>query len=156
MYNFLLRNGTTIAFVVGFIAAVVLVVAVVGGGSEYAYDDHVNLYGVGAFGTAVKIGVAFVVLGLIAIAVGGIYGLVTNPKSAIKFVIGGAVLAVMVGILFAISPEETSGPVRALNEEYDIQGTTTRLISGGILATVILLGLAFATVLLAEIRNAFK
>lgn len=156
MYNFLLRNGTTIAFVVGFIASIILVVAVVSGGGEFAIDDFANLYKVGAFGTAVKIGVAFVILGLIAIALGGLYGLVTNPRSAIKFVIGGALLVVLLGVLYTMSPEETSGPIRLLNEEYDIQGTTTRLISGGILVTVILLGVAFATVLLAEIRNAFK
>ena len=157
MYNFLLRNGTTIAFVIGFLASAILVIALFSSGAaEYASDDHANLYPIGSFQTAVTIGVIFVVLGLVTIILGGLFGLITNPRASLKFLMGFVVLAVLVGILYAISKEETSGVMRNLVEEYDIKGTISRLISGGILATLILMAIAFITVILAEIRNAFN
>ena len=156
MYNFLLRRGTSAAFIVGFIASIILIVAVVKGAGDFAVDDFANLYPVGAFGLAAKIGVAFVILGLIAIILGGIYGLVTNPKSALKFIIGVAVLIAFVGIFYAIAPVDTYKPLTDAVMEYDIQGGISKFISSGIIIALILMAAAFVVVLLAEVRNAFK
>lgn len=156
MYNFLLRKGTSIAFILGFIASFIVIYVVVSGASGLLVDDFPNLYQVNGFGTAVLIGVIFVLLGIVAIFLGGAYGLITNPKSVMKFVIGGGLLAVIVVVLYSMSVDEVSGPIRSLTEEYDIQGTISRMISAGILATVLLFVIAIGVVLLAEVRNVFK
>lgn len=156
MYKFLLRNGTTSAFVIGFLVSMFIIYLVITGASGINSDDYATLYNVKEFGTVVGTGRFMIYLGVIAIVLGGLYGFVTNPKASMKFLIGIVALLVILGILYSISKDETSGPIRDLVEEYDIQGTISRLISGGILATVILLGIAFVTVLLAEVRNAFK
>ena len=156
MYKFLLRNGTTSAFVIGFLVSMFVIYLAITGAGDNASDDYNVLYNVKEFGIVVGTGRLMVYLGVIAIVLGGLYGFITNPKASLKFLIGIVVLLAIVGILYAISKDETSGPIRDLVEQYDIQGTISRLISGGILATVILLGIAFVTVLLAEVRNAFK
>lgn len=156
MYNTLLRKGTTGAFIVGFIASLILVYAVISGSSGLDVEQHELLRQRPQFDIAIQLGNIFVILGLIAIFIGGIYGLVTNPKSSIKFVIGIVAIVVVLFILYSIFPEETTGPLVRLNEQYDLQGAKTRLISGGIAISLLLMALAFVAVILAELRNAFK
>lgn len=156
MYKFLLRNGTTAAFVIGFLIAIFIVYLAVTGAGDYASDDFNSLYGVSEFGTIVNIGRILTILAVIVIVLGGIYGFLTNPKSSMKFFIGLIILAAMIGIFYSMAKPETSGTMLSLVEEYDIKGTVSKLISGGILATVVLLGIAFVTIVLAEIRNAFN
>lgn len=157
MYNTLVRRGTTIAFVIGFIVSLFIIVSTVTGvGPDIKADDFEALGQVSAFSTAVGLAILFAVIALVAIILGGAWGLITNPKSAMKFIIGIVLLLIFVGIAYAMSKEETSGVLASLNEQYDIRGTITKMISAGILVTVILLVGGVAAMILGEIRNLFK
>ena len=156
MYKTLLKYGTTIAFVVGFLVALVIIATTTSGAAGMRPDDFEALGQVGAFQTAVLLAVIFIIVAIIAILLGGLYGLISNPKSALKFVIGLVGLAVLLGITYAVSSDDSTGDLAQLVQEYDIQGTISRMISGGLLLTVILLLVGFASILLAEIRNIFK
>lgn len=156
MYKTLLKYGTSIAFVVGFLVALVIIISTTSGASGMRPDDFEALDKVGAFHTSVLIAVIFIVVAIISILLGGLYGLISNPKSAFKFVIGLVGLLVLLGISYAVSEEETTGAIARAVQEYDIQGTISRMISGGLLLTVILLLVGFASILFAEIRNIFK
>ena len=156
MYNFLVRRGTTIAFVVGFLISALIIFLTVSGASGINSDDYATLYGVEQFVTSVGIGTFLVIVSVVVILLGGIYGLIINPKGALKFVIGaGVLLILMLALYFGMSDNNTI-EVRDLVEQYDIQGAISKMITVGIFSTLILLGVAFFTVLLAEIRNAFK
>ncbi len=156
MYNFLVRRGTTIAFVVGFLISALIIFLTVSGASGISSDDYTTLYGVQEFVTSVGIGTLLVIVSVVVILLGGIYGLIINPKGALKFVIGaGVLLILMLALYFGMSDNNTI-EVRDLVEQYDIQGAISKMITVGIFSTLILLGVAFFTVLLAEIRNAFK
>ena len=63
---------------------------------------------------------------------------------------------VLVLALFFMMKDTNTAVVTDLIEQYDIQGTISQLINVGIFSTLILLGIAFFSVLLAEVRNAFK
>ncbi len=156
MYNFLVRRGTTIAFVIGFIISAIIFILNINGADGIASDDFPALYAVDQFTSTVGIGTFLVILAVIVILLGGIYGLIVNPKGALKFVIGAAVLLILGFILFSAIEDKNTTTVSNLLEEYDIQGTVSKLINAGIVSTLALLGIAFVTVLLAEVRNAFK
>jgi len=148
MYNLLLRRGTTVAFVIGFIASLLIVFLLVNGVGDTPSDAHEILYGVPQFGTTT----------MIAIVIGGIYGIVTNPKGSLKFIIGLAVFAAVFGILYAIGKVDDASyiPLRNSIEEFNVGAGISKMINAGLIGSLILLGIAFFAVLLAEVRNAFK
>jgi len=156
MYDFLVRRGTSIAFVIGFLISALIIFLTVTGASGIPSDDYDTLYGVNQFVTSVGIGTLLTLAAAAVILLGGVYGLIVNPKGALKFVIGAGILLLIVAILYFTMKDTNTAEVTNLIEQYDIQGAISKLISVGIFSTLILLGIAFFTVLLAEVRNAFK
>lgn len=157
MYNTLIKHGTTAAFIVGFLVSIFIIITTVKGvGPDVAPDNFEALGQVGAFKTAVLLAVVFLIVSVVAILLGGAYGLIANPKSAIYFVIGLAVLAILFFIFYSTSTAEKSGPLWTLAQQYDISDGTSKMISGGILLTIVLLGVSAVVMLLGELRNMFK
>ena len=71
MYNFLVRRGTTIAFVIGFLISVIILILNFSGGADIPVDDYNTLYGVSQFSSTVLIGVLLVAAALGIIFIGG-------------------------------------------------------------------------------------
>ena len=156
MYNFLVRRGTTIAFVVGFLISVIILILNFSGAKGILADDFETLYGVSQFTTTSAIGVFLVAAAIIIMIIGGAYGLIVNPKSALKFLIGFGVLAVLCLILYFGMGDNNTNEVRNLMEEEGISSTISKMINAGIFSTLALLGIALVTMILGELRNAFK
>ena len=158
MYDFLLRRGTTVAFVVGFIASLLIIFLLGGAVGDLKSDDFDNLYQLPAFDIAVLIAIVFAVIALAAILLGGAFGAITNPKASMKFVIGLVGLLVVFGILYAVGNIDDSGykGLRDGIEEYNISSGISKMINAGLIASIALFAIAFVTILLAEVRNAFK
>lgn len=158
MYNFLLRRGTTIAFVIGFLASLAIIAVLISAVGDTASDNFEALNKLPAFGFAAIIAIIFLFLAVAAIILGGIFGVVTNPKASVKFLIGIVALLVVFGILYAAGNiNDTSyAALRNAIEEYDISTAISKMINAGLIASLVLLAVAFGAVLLAEVRNAFK
>ncbi len=158
MYNFLLRRGTTVAFVIGFLASLTIIAVLVNAVGDTASDDFEALNNIAAFGIAAIVAIIFLALAIAAIAFGGLFGVITNPKASVKFLIGLVALLVVFGILYAAGNiNDTSyAALRDAIEEYDISSGISKMINAGLIASLVLLAVAFGTVLLAEVRNAFK
>lgn len=156
MYNLLVRRGTTVAFVIGFLISALVLFLNFKGAGDLLSDDFEALYLVKEFGTSVGIGTLLVIVSIFVILLGGIYGLIVNPKGALKFVIGAGVLGLLMLILFFVLKDNNTVEVSNLLEEYDIKGKVSQLINVGIVSTIALLVIAFVSVILAEIRNAFN
>lgn len=156
MYNFLVRRGTTIAFVIGFLISVIILVLNFTGAKGILSDDFETLYGVSQFTTTSGIGVFLVGAAIVIMLLGGIYGLIVNPKSAIKFLIGFGILLVLCLILYFGIGDNNTVEVRNLMEEENISSNVSKMINAGIFSTLALLGIALVTMILGELRNAFK
>ncbi len=156
MYNFLVRRGTTIAFVIGFLISVIILILNFSGGADIPVDDYNTLYGVSQFSSTVLIGVLLVAAALGIIFIGGAYGLAVNPKSAIRFLIGFGILAVLVLVLYFGLGDNNTNTVRNLIEQENISSNVSKMINVGIFSTLVLLGIALVAMILGELRNAIK
>jgi hypothetical protein len=86
----------------------------------------------------------------------GIYQMVTNPKAAIKAIIGIAILLVLFFALYSTSSPESTGIVANAVEKFGITDGQSQFISAGIKSTLILGGLAALAFVVSEITNLFK
>ncbi len=153
MYNFLLRKGSTIAFVVGFLISVAILVLNIQGADGISSDDFETLYGVQNFSTSAAIGVALTVAALIFMVIAGAYGLLVNPKSAIKFIIGFGILAILGLILYYGISDSNTVAVRNIMEEENISGSISKFINASIMGTLVLAGIAVVVMILGELKG---
>ncbi len=158
MYRFLTKNGTMLAFGVGLLLTLVFLFSVMGGVEEFNMMSKENkgqttIFNAGLYGTLALVVICFVISVLF-----GVYQLATNPKGAIKFLIGFAVLAVVFFAVFTLAAPDT-GKVAELvaDPNYNVQSETiSKLISAGLWTVLSLAGIAVVSFILSEIRNFFK
>jgi hypothetical protein len=164
MYNFLTKNGQTVALGLGILAIAIFLGSVFSGiSADPAIDlsTDLNKYDgksdISFFnpGLAVTIGM-IAIAALLAIVVFGIINLLKFPKGAIKFGIGLVVLAVIFGGLYATSNAETVGKLGELHEKFSITENVSKFISGGLKTTVGLALAAFGAMVVLEVVNLFK
>ncbi len=142
MYTFLTRNGQTLAFVVGILITAIFLLTADGGKTV-------------DFGIGAAIGLA--VICAAAMLLFGLYQMATNPKGAIRGIIG----VVLILVLFFIF--RSAFPIEAVTErgkdifnKFNISDATSGTINGAIGAGIAMLVIAFAAFIFSEIRNFFK
>lgn len=158
MYKFLTKNGLVLALVLG-----VLVIAVhfimVGAGleaynAEYEIDQKGLVEGSKMVSAGLTLTAVLFVIAVIAMLGFGIYQVATNPKGAMKGIIGLAAILAIFGIGYATSAGEVD-PV--WNEKgFGITEGISKYVSGGITASAALITLAVLGLVVSEIRNFFK
>lgn len=166
MYNFLTKKGTTVAFLVGVVLIAIFLISAVSGMGNAGYEvgtdlveifkkdgaDNLNFFNFGIGSALMLVALA----AFLAFVVFGIIGLIKFPKNSIKFIAGFAVLFILFLIFRSMGEVETTGRLGELHEKFDIGGDVSKLISGGIMTTVTLIGAAAVIIVLSEVRNAFK
>lgn len=164
MYNYLIRNGVLLGFLLALLAIIITVIPIFGGldafeavpEKQQALSEEGGIFGVGITVTRILL---YLAVGLMVVL--GIFGLFKDFKSAMKGVIGFVILIVFFGILYSMADTDVSGTAleaTVKNPEYGVHDSPGifKLISGGITGTIILLGLAFVAIVLMEIWNFFK
>lgn len=93
---------------------------------------------------------AYVLVGLAAIAtiVFAVRQVVTNFSNLRIPILGAVLLVVVLLIAFAVSSGTTSDPT--------VGETTAKMVSGGLLATFILIGVAIVAAIFSEVSSYFK
>ena len=164
-YKFLAKNGLTISFVVALLAVIITLVPVFGGIEALdglADDPNIrstspesSIFYTGIYVTFVLAAVAFGLAILLSL-----FGVFTNLKAAKTGLIMFAVMAVLFFVLNSTASTDLTPEMSEIlnNPDYEVNGDMGiyKWVSAGISGTLILTGLAFASMILMEIWNFFK
>ncbi len=156
MYKLLTKHGQLGAFAIGLIIIVIFFISVFGGLDGFNALTKEDKGTTTIFDAGLYLTVALLVLCAVAAVIFGIWQMVTNPKGAIKGIVGLIVLGVIFGALYSMSDSETSGAVGRAIEKFNVTEGQSKLISAGIKSTLILGCLAALAFVVSEIRNFFK
>ena len=156
MYQFLTKNGTSVAFGLGLLIAILFLFSVLGGLDGFNALPKDDKGTTSIFNIGLQAALVLIVLCAIVALLFGIYHLVTNPKGAVKLIIGLAVLVGLIIVLYSISTPEKSGPIFETIQEFNISDNVSKFISAALSTVLILAGLAALSFVVSEIRNLFK
>ena len=179
MYNFLVKKGTTISFLVGILVIAIFLISGVSGLGDAGYEAGTDLVEIAKnkaaeakiadrestltgyedmnfFNSGISLTLFLIAFALIAILGGFLLGLIRNPKQVIKSLGLLAGLIVLFFIMRAVAPAEIGAKLASVKETFKITEGVSGLISGGIATTLFLIVAAAVIMVLFEIRNAFK
>lgn len=165
MYKFLTKYGQTAALLLGVLIVLIFLITVSSGLSSAGYDMSTDLNGlpddakaaINFFNPTIAItGFLAILTGFLAFVAFGVWDLIKFPKSAIKFLIGLAVLLVVFFILYSTADPSVSEAFQGKYEENNITDTISKFISAGTITAVGLVLIAAVLMILGAIRNAFK
>lgn len=156
MYNFLVKNGQSLAFIIGIGITILFFVFVMGGMEAFSAlpEEKQDTTSIFNFGLQSAIG-----LGIIAFVLWIAFSLfqtVTNLKGSLLGLIGAAVLVVIFLIAYNTGTVETSGPVYEAMVKQNVSDSNSQFISGGITTALILAGAAALSFIVFEVLNFFK
>jgi len=102
--------------------------------------------------TGVLIGAAIVIA-----VIFGLIQLLSAPKQSMKAIIGMLVIAAAFFAFYSTASSGADDPfMGGILDKFDVSENVSKLISGGIMTTLVLGGLAFVSMILAEVGNLFK
>lgn len=157
MYKFLSKNGQTIAFVVGTVLTVLFLGIAVSGLENFNMQSKETQYGTNIFNLGFYAAIGLTIACAAAWLLFGLFQTATNFKKALIGIVGIAVLLGLFFIIYSsVNPAADSAPVLAEVEKFDVTESQSKFISGGIITTVVLLGLAFVTFIVFEVINFFR
>ena len=156
MYKALTKYGQLAAFSIGLIVIVVFFGSVFGGLDSFnalAKEDRGTTT---IFNNGLYLTIGLLVLCAIVAVLFGVFHMVTNPKGALKAIIGIAILLILFFALYSTSTPETSGIVANAVEKFGLSDGESQFISAALKSTLILGGLAALSFIVSEITNLFK
>lgn len=156
MYAFLTKNGQTLAFGAGLILVVAAIVLIFSGLSGFeAYGDTPERYQTTIFNFGMYAAIALIIIGLIAAVLFGIFQLATDPKGALKGIIGLVAIVVLFFVFYSIA-DPNSAMLSRLSSDFVVTPGQSKFISGGITTALILLAASVLAAAVAEVINFFK
>ncbi|MEO1518493.1 MAG: hypothetical protein AAFV95_25980 [Bacteroidota bacterium] len=154
MYKFLTKNGQLLAFGLGIVVTALFLIMVFSGMSEFSAlaeeeRGQTNIFNFGLFASA------FLVLaGVAAMFVFGILQVVGDVKGSMKGIIGLVAIVVIFFIARSIGSDDT--PIQDTITEFKVTNGQSSFITGAIMASIVMAGLAAITFVISEVRNFFK
>jgi hypothetical protein len=157
MYNFLVKNGQLVAFLLGVVITVVFLISVFSGIGEFNMLAEEEQLSTTIFDFGLKATVVLIIVTAISMLLFGIYQVATNFRSSLKGIIGLVVLIIVFFVTYSAASGEASGAVaEAADKAGGLTPGNLKFISGAITTALILIALAAASFVLSEIRNIFK
>lgn len=166
MYQLLAKKGQLFAIILGVaVVAIFLITVFTGLGSEgYTVGDDLNQImknnpdqKFSFFDPGLYLTVALVALGFAAALLFGLFQLFSSPKQSLKGIIGVAVIAAMFFAFYSSAGVDAADtPMANLLDKFDVSDNVSKLITGGIMTTLILIGVSFVSMILLEVYNLFK
>jgi len=165
MYQLLAKKGQLFAILLGVLVCAIFLGSVFSGlgSSGYTVGDDLNAImkanpdqSFSFFDIGLQLTLALIVIGLVAAVLFGLFQLVTAPKQSIKGIIGIAVIAVLFFALYSSAGTDTDSVIGPIIAKFNVTDNVSKLISGGIMTTLILGGLSLASMVLFEVYNLFK
>lgn len=156
MYKFLTRNGQTVAFGVGLLIVLIAIALIIGGVEEFSAipDDDLSRYQTTIFNFGLYASIGLVILCFVAAVLFGVYQLATNPKGALKGIIGLAVVVLLFFIIYSSADANLEMLDRL--EDFNVSPTASQMITGGIATALILAAIATLAGVVGELVNFFR
>ena len=156
MYRFLTKYGTGVAFGVGLLATLIFLIPILSGVGEFNMLSPDDKGTTSIFNAGLYTAIALIILCFV-ISIGfGVFQLATNPKGAIKLILGIGLIGIMFFVMYSMASPETSAKMQNLAQEFNITDNVSKLISASLWTVIILAAVATGSFVLAEIRNVFK
>ncbi|MEN0006608.1 MAG: hypothetical protein AAF798_20815 [Bacteroidota bacterium] len=162
MYNFLTKNGQTLAFVLGVVVAGLFLVIVLTGVSGFSDLDKAAQYETGIFDLGLYGAIFLAVAAAVAMVGFGLTQIATNFKGSMKGIIGFAILIVIFLVSYSMASGEATPFIQGAIDKFEgagngiISAGNLKYIGGGITTAVVLVLIAAIAFIGAEIGNFFK
>ncbi|MEN0048484.1 MAG: hypothetical protein AAF806_15580 [Bacteroidota bacterium] len=157
MYQFLAKNGQTFAFGLGIVLTAIFLISALGGMEQFNMLGKEEQYGTTIFDIGFYAVIVLTILCFAAAVVFGLGQMVSNPKSALKGIVGIAALAAIFFIIYSsVDPGADSAGVLKEVENFSVSDGASKFISGALITTIVLSLLALATFVVFEVINLFK
>ena len=161
-YIFLKKNGVTISFALGAVLVALAIAIMVGGLPEdinkpdgFTIEETMPIT---CFDFSLNLTQALIYICIFVALLGGVYGLILNPRGAIKFGIITAVLAVLYFISIGMG-STPSGKMLTFYEGTDNIGLgapTVAYVDGLLIFTVIIMVITFIAVIFSQVWGFLK
>ncbi|MEM0991442.1 MAG: hypothetical protein AAGI49_00320 [Bacteroidota bacterium] len=157
MYQFLSKNGQTIAFGLGIFLTAIFLFSALGGIEKFNMLSDEQQYETGIFNSGFFAVIILTILCLAAAVLFGVVQMFGDIKGSLKGLIGVAALAVVFFIIYStVDPSADSAGVMKEIKQFDLTDGQSRFISAGLVTTIILSLVALATFVVFEVINFFK
>ncbi len=158
MYSFLTRNGQTVAFGIGLLIAIIMVVTIAGGVGDWSQigENDMARYDTTIFNFGMKASFALMFFCALAAIVFGIYHLATNPKGALKGIIGLVAVIALFFIIYSSADPQVDMLEKMAKLDFNVTPGQSQMITGAIWTALILAGLSVVATAVSEIINFFK
>ncbi|MCB9081570.1 MAG: hypothetical protein H6555_07660 [Lewinellaceae bacterium] len=157
MYQFLSKNGQSLAFGLGVLITVIFLLIVMGGLSDFSALSKEEQVTTPIFNFGISAALFLTVATMVAMVVFGVLQVVGDVKGSMKGIIG---LLAMVGVFviaYMASSGTPEGPIKAAVEKVGgISEGAMKFIGGSITTALILVAIAFGAFIVSEVRNFFK
>jgi len=158
-YKFLAKNGPTIAFALFVVCVVISIIPIFGGLDSFSSlpvekqssSDEGNIFMAGIYLSVVLLVVATLVAVLLSI-----WQVVSNPKASMKALISFGIVLVLFFVLYSMANAKGDGSLAITIERFGISDNISKIVSGGIQLSVLLLIGSFIITIVMEIWNFFK
>lgn len=157
MYNFLTKNGTLVAFGLGLLVVAIFYISAFSGleafnavpEKEQPLSDEGDIFLAGIMATVVMVVIAFA-----AWLIFGVIEAISNPKAALKGIIGIGLLVGIFFIIYSISPAGAPGTSLANTmETFNITDGVSKFVSGAIGTSLVLLGIALLSFVVTSLMR---
>ena len=157
MYQFLAKNGQTFAFGLGIVLTAIFLISALGGLEQFNMLGKEEQYGTTIFDIGFYAVIVLTILCFAAAVIFGLGQMISNPKSALKGIVGIAALAAIFFIIYSsVDPGADSAGVLKEVENFSVSDGASKFISGALITTIVLSLLALATFVVFEVINLFK
>lgn len=162
MYQFLVKNGQSVAFGLGVLIVAIFLVSVIGGMENFTDAAKETQYQTGIFDLGISGAIALSILAAIAMVGFGLFHIATNFKGSMKGIIGFGILIAIFGIAYATADTSLTPTLENAISKFEtaqnsqISEGTLKFMSGGITTMLALIGIAVAAFVISEVRNFFK
>jgi hypothetical protein len=164
MYKFLVKNGQTIAFLLGVVIVAIFVVSIFSGLS--AFDEYSDSkYETGIFDFGLYGAIFLIIVTAFAMVGFGVFQILSNLKGSVKGLIGFGVLVVLYLVAYNTSNGDLNNlepSIKGAIEKFESSGNgiitsgNLKFIGGSITTVGVLVAVAALAFIVAEIRNLFK
>ena len=156
MYNFLVKNGQSLAFIIGTAITVLFLVFALSGMEEFSLLPEEEQATTNIFNFGLSSAIGLILIAFIGWVLFSIFQIATNFGGSMKGVLGAAVLIAVFLVAYFTATVETSGPIYEAAQKQGVSDADSKFISGGITTALVLIAVAAVSFVLFEIRNFFK
>lgn len=156
MYNFLVKNGQSLAFIIGTVLTILFLVFAFTGMESFSMLPEEEQATTNIFNFGISSALGLIIIAFIGWILFSLFQIVTNLSGSLKGVLGAAVLVAVFLVAYFTGSVETSGPIYEAAVKQGVSDANSKFISGGITTALILVAVAALSFILFEIRNFFK